>query len=99
MASGLLGKLSLAGRSRRYAAEFRAERDEWLNYSLASIAHKSLEICEPCRLWSLDILKSLPGPATTGPGAVLIGSLSRRSLDLRYARNVKAVKPLSAQTK
>jgi hypothetical protein len=34
VASGLLGKLSLAGRSRRYPAEFRADRDERLKQSI-----------------------------------------------------------------
>jgi hypothetical protein len=34
LAIGLLGKLSLAGRSRRYPAEFRNERDERLKQSI-----------------------------------------------------------------
>jgi len=33
-ASGLLGKLRLAIKSWRYAAEFRAKRDEWVNQSI-----------------------------------------------------------------
>jgi len=34
VAIGLLGKLSLAGRSRRYPAEFRNDRDERLKQSI-----------------------------------------------------------------
>jgi hypothetical protein len=33
---------------------------------------------------AIPCINLLPGPTAAGPGAVLIGSLSRRSLDLRY---------------